>query len=53
MHYKTERIKFNLDRVDGFIEKFQNVFYEKYLEINDAKDLIKYNGDLVVLEYLG
>lgn len=53
MHYKTEKLKFDLDRVDGFIEKFNNVFYEEFLEINNSKDLIKYNGDLVVLEYFG
>jgi len=53
MHYKTERLKFDLDRVDGFIKKFKNVFYEEKLEINDSESLIKYNGDLVVLEYLG
>ncbi|MDK2952102.1 MAG: hypothetical protein PWQ77_1767 [Kosmotogales bacterium] len=53
MHYKTEKLKFDLESVEGFIKMFSNVFYEEALNIKNPEELKRYNNDLMVLEYLG
>jgi L-ascorbate metabolism protein UlaG (beta-lactamase superfamily) len=53
MHYKTEKLKFDLESVEGFIKMFNNVFYEEALNIKNPEELKRYNNDLMVLEYLG
>jgi len=53
MHYKTEKLKFDLESVEGFVKMFNNVFYEEALNINNPEELKRYNNDLMVLEYLG
>ncbi|RLG27652.1 MBL fold metallo-hydrolase, partial [Methanosarcinales archaeon] len=50
MHYKTSKLGFSIDGVEGFLEGKENVEREEFLEIK--KEELKYPTKIIVLKHL-
>jgi L-ascorbate metabolism protein UlaG (beta-lactamase superfamily) len=51
MHYKTDKLKFNLATVDNFVREFDDVKYEEKKILEIEKDTIGGDNKVIIMQY--